>query len=92
MSAVVCPTCGATGNQHCSTVRGNDHRKRMLLEIAELEPPRPQCGKCERPSVLPAEYPPECARHYMESVKRAQADAAARFKAKIAALTKGRAS
>ena len=35
MSEVVCPTCGATGNQNCSTVRGNDHRKRMLLEISQ---------------------------------------------------------
>ncbi|QWY80092.1 hypothetical protein SEA_STRAWBERRYJAMM_8 [Microbacterium phage StrawberryJamm] len=41
MSAVVCPTCGATGDVHCSTVRGNDHRKRMLLEIAERWPPAP---------------------------------------------------
>lgn len=41
MSAIVCPTCGATGDQHCSTVRGNDHRKRMLLEIAEGWPAAP---------------------------------------------------
>lgn len=38
MSAVVCPTCGAGEGMNCSTVRGNDHRKRMLAEIAELEP------------------------------------------------------
>lgn len=35
MSTVACPTCGATGDQFCSTVRGNDHRKRMLLEIQQ---------------------------------------------------------
>uniref|UniRef100_A0AAU8EFG1 Uncharacterized protein n=1 Tax=Microbacterium phage Judebell TaxID=3230835 RepID=A0AAU8EFG1_9CAUD len=40
MSEILCPTCGATGDQNCSTVRGNGHRKRMLLEIAP-EPPEP---------------------------------------------------
>lgn len=38
MSTIACPTCGASGNENCSTVRGNDHRKRMLLEIAEVSP------------------------------------------------------
>jgi len=35
VSDVICPTCGATGTQNCSTMRGNDHRKRMLLEIQQ---------------------------------------------------------
>lgn len=32
MSAAVCPTCGATGREHCSTPSGRDHRARILAE------------------------------------------------------------
>lgn len=56
MSVIVCPTCGASGDMHCSTMRGNDHRKRMLLEIAEGWPSipgtTPTCTCVREPSDL----------------------------------------
>lgn len=44
------------------------------------------CVKCERRSCRPPEYEPLCAKHYIESVKQAQKDAAARFEAHVAQL------
>lgn len=56
MSAVVCPTCGAGEGMNCSTVRGNDHRKRMLAEIAELGPRVPEAVS----TALVDERDPQC--------------------------------
>lgn len=41
---------------------------------------------CERPSCRPDDYAPLCTRHYLASVKQAEADAAAQFQAKIEGL------
>lgn len=34
-----CPRCGATGDQHCSTVSGRDHRARYLAALGLERPP-----------------------------------------------------
>lgn len=33
---IICPRCGAKGNENCSTVRGNDHAARIRAEVATL--------------------------------------------------------
>lgn len=53
---------------------------------SSLEPNQAKCSQCERNSCLPAEYPPQCSKHYLASVDRAQKEAAARFQKHIDTL------
>lgn len=49
-----------------------------------------KCGKCSKPSVLPADYAPLCSKHYLESVDAAQTAASERFEQRIADLAEAK--